>query len=212
MSWSSPALSGATSTKKRAFAVGKVNEAQLQEVPGGSALEALTGKVSGVRVVGASGAPGGAPNLKLRGATSIGGRQDPLIIIDGVIIRSGIEASGAATLADISGEDIERVEVVRARRRVAYGSDARPASSRSSSQAPPTRRRGSRSSRGRGGVSNQPTFIESSGARLPVNRMAATPECESGAGSETDGVATILPDLPEPSGSDRDRPVHNAYF
>ncbi len=110
-------VSEATSTKKLAFAVGKVTEAQLQEVPGTSALQALQGKVAGVRIVGATGAPGSAPNIKLRGATSIGGRQDPLIIIDGVISR--------ATMADIAGEDIERIEVVKgAAASSLYGSDA----------------------------------------------------------------------------------------
>jgi TonB-linked SusC/RagA family outer membrane protein len=110
-------VSEATSTKKLAFSVGKVTEAQLQEVPGTSALQALQGKVSGVRIVANTGEPGAAPNIKLRGATSISGRQDPLIIVDGTITR--------ATLADIAGEDIERVEVVKgAAASSLYGSDA----------------------------------------------------------------------------------------
>jgi TonB-linked SusC/RagA family outer membrane protein len=110
-------VSEATSTRKLAFSVGKVTEAQLQEVPGGSAVSALQGKVAGVKISGATGEPGVAPNIKLRGATSIGGRQDPLIIVDGIITR--------ATLADIAGEDIERIEVVKgAAASSLYGSDA----------------------------------------------------------------------------------------
>jgi TonB-linked SusC/RagA family outer membrane protein len=110
-------VSEATSTKKLAFAVGRVSEAQLQEVPGTTALQALQGKVAGVRIASSSGAPGTAPNIKLRGATSISGNQNPLIIIDGVISR--------ATMADISGEDIERIEVVKgAAASSLYGSDA----------------------------------------------------------------------------------------
>ncbi|MEO8451438.1 MAG: SusC/RagA family TonB-linked outer membrane protein [Gemmatimonadota bacterium] len=110
-------VSEATSTKKLAFAVGRVSADQLQEVPGTTALGALAGKVSGVRLVEATGEPGAAPQLKLRGATSISGRQDPLIIVDGVITR--------ATLADIASEDIERVEVIKgAAASSLYGSDA----------------------------------------------------------------------------------------
>jgi TonB-linked SusC/RagA family outer membrane protein len=110
-------VSEATSTKKLTFSVGKVNEQQLQEVPGTSAVQALQGKVAGVRIVSATGEPGMAPNIKLRGATSIGGRQDPLVIVDGVITR--------ATLSDIAGEDIERIEVVKgAAASSLYGSDA----------------------------------------------------------------------------------------
>jgi len=98
-------VSEATSTKKLAFSVGKVSAEQLQETPGVTALGALAGKVAGVRIVQASGEPGTAPTIRLRGATSISGSQDPLIIIDGTITRH--------TLADIAAEDIERVEVVK---------------------------------------------------------------------------------------------------
>src|SRR5437899_3172432 len=81
-----------------------VTEDQLQAVPGQSALGAVAGKIAGVRLVPNSAQPGGEPSLRLRGATSISGRQDPLIIVDGVITRFG--------LADVSGQDVERVEVV----------------------------------------------------------------------------------------------------
>lgn len=106
-----------TSTKKLAFAVGKVSSDQLQETPGVTALSGLAGKVAGVRVVTASGEPGSAPSIRLRGATSITGSQEPLIIIDGTISR--------ATLADISSEDIDRIEVIKgAAASSLYGSDA----------------------------------------------------------------------------------------
>ncbi|HEU5219442.1 MAG TPA: SusC/RagA family TonB-linked outer membrane protein [Gemmatimonadales bacterium] len=107
----------ATSTKKLGFAVGKVSADQLQETPGVTALSGLAGKVAGVRVVAASGEPGSAPSIRLRGATSISGSQEPLIIIDGTISR--------ATLADIASEDIERIEVIKgAAASSLYGSDA----------------------------------------------------------------------------------------
>ena len=107
----------ATSTKKLAFAVGKVSADQIQDVPGTTALGALAGKVAGVRVVQATGDPAGAPSIRLRGATSISGTQNPLIIIDGTISR--------ATLADIASEDIERIEVIKgAAASSLYGSDA----------------------------------------------------------------------------------------
>ena len=80
-------VSEATSTKKLAFAVGRVSADQLQETPGVSALGALAGKVAGVRLVQTNGEPGTAPTIRLRGATSISGSQDPLIIVDGTITR-----------------------------------------------------------------------------------------------------------------------------
>jgi TonB-linked SusC/RagA family outer membrane protein len=107
----------ATSTKKLPFAVGKVSADQIQDVPGTTALSALAGKVAGVRVESPSGDPAGAPAIRLRGATSISGSSQPLIIIDGTISR--------ATLADIASEDIERIEVIKgAAASSLYGSDA----------------------------------------------------------------------------------------
>jgi TonB-linked SusC/RagA family outer membrane protein len=107
----------ATSTKKLPFAVGRVSAEQLQEVPGTSALGALAGKVSGLRISSSSGNPGGAPSIRLRGATSISGSSQPLIILDGTISR--------ATMADIAAEDIERIEVIKgAAASSLYGSDA----------------------------------------------------------------------------------------
>jgi TonB-linked SusC/RagA family outer membrane protein len=107
----------ATSTKKLPFAVGRVSADQIQETPGVTALGALSGKVAGVRLTQGSGEPGVAPRIRLRGATSIGGSQDPLVIIDGTISR--------ATLSDIASEDIERIEVIKgAAASSLYGSDA----------------------------------------------------------------------------------------
>jgi TonB-linked SusC/RagA family outer membrane protein len=107
----------ATSTKKLPFAIGKVSADQIQDVPGTTALGALAGKVAGVRVESPSGDPASGPAIKLRGATSISGSQNPLIIIDGTISR--------ATLADIASEDIERIEVIKgAAASSLYGSDA----------------------------------------------------------------------------------------
>jgi TonB-linked SusC/RagA family outer membrane protein len=107
----------ATDRRKLPNVVASVSAEQLQAVPGQSALQAVEGKVAGVRLIPNSAQPGGEPSLRLRGATSIGGRQDPLYIVDGVITRFG--------LADIAGEDVERVELVKgAAASAMYGSDA----------------------------------------------------------------------------------------
>jgi len=107
----------ATDRRKLPMTVATVGQDQLQAVPGGSAVQAIEGKVAGVRLIPNSAQPGGEPSLRLRGATSIGGRQDPLIIVDGVITRFG--------LADLAGEDVERVEIVKgAAASALYGSDA----------------------------------------------------------------------------------------
>ena len=107
----------ATPLRKTTFTVSRVDAEQLQEVPGASALVALQGKVAAVRLVPTSAQPGGEVALRLRGATSISGRQDPLYIVDGVITQFG--------MADIAPEDIDRVEIIKgAAASSLYGSNA----------------------------------------------------------------------------------------
>ena len=96
----------ATQTNKLTFTVGRVTEDQLQVAPSTTALGALQGKVAGVEVFSNNGMPGTPPSIKLRAATSITGSSDPLVVIDGTI-------SSLNSMADISSEDIERVEVVK---------------------------------------------------------------------------------------------------
>lgn len=106
----------ATARNKLTFAAATVGP-ELQQVPGGSALVALQGKVAGVRLTPTSAQPGGEVAIRLRGATSISGRQDPLFIVDGVITEFG--------LSDIAPEDVERVEVIKgAAASSLYGSNA----------------------------------------------------------------------------------------
>ncbi len=100
-------VTGATEVKKLPFTVAQVT-AEDMPVPGANPLSQLQGKVPGANIVSASGRPGSAPAIILRGPQSInasGRGQDPLIIIDGVISNGGIQ--------DINPQDIENVEVVK---------------------------------------------------------------------------------------------------
>lgn len=94
-----------TAVRKLGFSIGKVSNDALNEVPAADPANALRGKVSGVRVVQASGNPASAPQIRLRGSTSISGSQSPLIIIDGIISNG--------SLRDIAVEDIETIEVIK---------------------------------------------------------------------------------------------------
>src|SRR6266571_1269111 len=121
----------AMEAKKLTFSVAHVDASQLEQAPAVTALGSLEGKAAGVRLIQGSGAPGGEPMLRLRGATAIPSPSacgisatcaataapGPLIILDGTITRQ--------TLADINSEDIERVEIVKgAAASSLYGSDA----------------------------------------------------------------------------------------
>lgn len=124
----------ATDTRKLPFSVGHVSEAELQATPGVNALDALAGKVAGARVLSRVGDPGYGTSIRLRSSTTFTrcldeyfvfpypnasscGQQSPLTIVDGTITR--------LTLADLNGEDIERIEIVKgAAASSLYGSDA----------------------------------------------------------------------------------------
>ncbi|HJQ21105.1 MAG TPA: SusC/RagA family TonB-linked outer membrane protein [Gemmatimonadaceae bacterium] len=109
--------SEAVSQKKTAFSVGVVDNTQIKDAPAVTPLGSLEGKIPGVSVQTQSGQPGGEPAIRLRSATSLTGRTDPLIIIDGVISNLG--------LADVNSEDIERIEVIKgAAASSLYGSNA----------------------------------------------------------------------------------------
>ena len=57
---------------------------EITKTPVLSATEALQGKAAGVQIVN-SGAPGSAPNVRIRGVGSILGGADPLYVVDGII-------------------------------------------------------------------------------------------------------------------------------
>src|SRR6478672_2905272 len=96
----------ATSAKNLTISVGHVGEAQLKDVPAISPATALAGKVAGVRVSFTQGQPGSSPAIRVRTSTNLGvGTQEPLVLIDGVIAQNG--------LADLNGNDIETIEVLK---------------------------------------------------------------------------------------------------
>jgi len=100
-------VTGATEIKKLAFTVAQVSSAD-QPVAGSNPLSQLQGKVAGANIVSASGRPGAAPSIILRGPQSMnasGRSQEPMVIIDGVVSQGG--------LADINPQDIDNVEVVK---------------------------------------------------------------------------------------------------
>jgi len=92
---------------KLPFTVARVDTSQMP-VSASNPLSQLQGKIPGASIVSASGRPGEAPAVVLRGPVSInatGRGQNPLFIIDGVVLQG--------ELPDINPNDIESVEVVK---------------------------------------------------------------------------------------------------
>jgi TonB-linked SusC/RagA family outer membrane protein len=88
-----------------------------------SILNSLAGKASGVKIVRANGDPGAGTNIQIRGANTIGGSSQPLVIVDGVPISNdnlygdGSSRSGGTSqqsrLNDLNPEDVESVQVLK---------------------------------------------------------------------------------------------------
>lgn len=115
----------------------------IQEVKGESLVEAretnlanaLSGKISGVQVIRSSNGPGGSSKIQLRGANSVTGTNQPLIVVDGVPMDNFTGASNndidnpsmdmGNGLSDINPEDIESMSVLKGASAAAlYGSRA----------------------------------------------------------------------------------------
>ena len=98
-------VSVGTSTQKLGFSVSKISTEELQAVPGTDPANALRAKTPGARIVQASGQPGTAPSIRLRGTTTLSGSQEPLVVVDGAITSGGLE--------DIDMQAVQSIEIIK---------------------------------------------------------------------------------------------------
>lgn len=84
-----------------------------------SVNQLLQGRASGVYVKTNSGVPGGSVSIKIRGVSSMSADSEPLYVVDGMIIDgtgtdiSGNDITTSNSLAFLSPEDIDRIEVLK---------------------------------------------------------------------------------------------------
>jgi TonB-linked SusC/RagA family outer membrane protein len=106
------------SEKKREEITGAVSNLSSEALKGvtGSNLEyMLQGKVAGVQVSTATGAPGAAAEIRIRGTSSISADRGPLVVVDGIIGGS------------YNPNDVESISVLKDAAAIAlYGSRANP--------------------------------------------------------------------------------------
>lgn len=94
-------------------AVGTVRSDALSERPAASLNQNLSGRITGVNVSSNSGRPGGRANIRIRGATSISISNNPLYVIDGVILNSADLQNGSTPIDYINPNDIASIEVLK---------------------------------------------------------------------------------------------------
>jgi TonB-dependent starch-binding outer membrane protein SusC len=94
-------------TQKRSDVTGalsSVSEKDFREQPVTRVDQALQGRVPGVQVTNAGGAPGGDVRIRIRGANSLSGDNDPLYVVDGFV---------GADFTTINPQDIASIEVLK---------------------------------------------------------------------------------------------------
>lgn len=94
-------------------AVGTVKEQQLKERPASSLNQMLAGKVPGVQVNTNSGRPGGRTNVRIRGFSSINSSNNPLYVVDGVMLPIGEQTQNTQAIDFLNPNDIQSVEVLK---------------------------------------------------------------------------------------------------
>jgi len=93
--------------------VGVVKQDQLLERPASSLNQALSGRMAGVQVNTNSGRPGGRTTIRVRGFSSINSSNNPLYVVDGVMLPQNNQAQFSSAIDYINPNDIVSVEVLK---------------------------------------------------------------------------------------------------
>jgi TonB-linked SusC/RagA family outer membrane protein len=107
-----------------AGSVTNVTTEALESAPISSIDQLIQGTAPGVQVTTASGEPGGALSIRIRGTASITGNSEPLYVIDGFPIENDIEGSSAGNggrdrttppnpLVTLNPSDIESISILK---------------------------------------------------------------------------------------------------
>ena len=88
--------------------VTRVGSDRLLDKPVFNVAQAIGGKIAGVKVIEASGAPGGAAMIRVRGTNSINSANTPLFVVDGIV---GV----ANALTILNPNEIQSIDVLEGR-------------------------------------------------------------------------------------------------
>jgi TonB-linked SusC/RagA family outer membrane protein len=115
--------------------VGTIDAAKItQDASPTNTADLLNSRIPGVEVLQSGGTTGSGSRIRIRGATSLSLRNEPIVVVDGVRIDNTPQAGNLenftggqapSRLNDLNPEDIESVEVVKGPSAAAlYGTDA----------------------------------------------------------------------------------------
>ncbi|MFZ6009448.1 MAG: SusC/RagA family TonB-linked outer membrane protein [Bacteroidota bacterium] len=103
-------------TQKKSDLTGAVSSVKAEEImerPAASLNQSLAGRITGVWINTNSGRPGGQTNVRIRGFSSINTSNNPLYVVDGVILPVGTQTQNSNSIDFINPSDIASVEVLK---------------------------------------------------------------------------------------------------
>jgi TonB-linked SusC/RagA family outer membrane protein len=107
-------------TQRKSDLTGSVSSVSAEDItanPVSRVDQALQGRAAGVQVTQVSGAPGAGTAIRVRGGNSISGSNEPLWVIDGIVVGTNFN------LNNINSNDIKSIEILKDASSIAiYGS------------------------------------------------------------------------------------------
>ncbi len=96
--------------------IASVKGSDIQNIPVPSLESAIQGRAAGVQITSGSGKVGQGINVRVRGSASLSANNQPLYVIDGIIVTANSVNANDENLnpmADINPNDIESIEVLK---------------------------------------------------------------------------------------------------
>jgi len=116
---------GTTTVKDATGSVSSVTTEDFNKGAIVSTDQLLTGKTAGVRITNNGGQPDSAPNIRIRGGSSLTANNNPLIVIDGIPVDNTNPAGVSNPLTLINPNDVESFSILKdASATAIYGSRA----------------------------------------------------------------------------------------
>lgn len=103
-------------TMKRSDLTGSVvsiGSKSIQESVATTLDQVLQGRVAGLQMTQNSGVPGAGSSIQIRGVNSLNSTNEPIYVIDGVIISGETGSNTSNAIANINPNDIESLEVLK---------------------------------------------------------------------------------------------------
>ena len=115
-------------TAKKSDVTGAVSSLTSKTIEEGgvtSLEQVLQGRIAGIQMTTNSGMPGGGSSIQIRGLSSINSTNEPIFVIDGVIIPSGTGEYTSNAFDFLNPSDVESIEVLKdASATAIYGTQA----------------------------------------------------------------------------------------